>query len=40
MRKNKKAQYSYRGKRSPTVGWLVPILALALALVVAFVTLK
>ena len=40
MKKNKKTQYSYRGKRTSTVGWLVPVLILALALVVVFVTMK
>lgn len=40
MRKNKKTQYSYRGKRTPTASWLVPILILALTLVVVFATMK
>lgn len=40
MRKNKKAQYSYRGKRTSTASWLVPVLILALTLVVVFATMK
>ena len=40
MRKPRRSQYSYRGKRTPTVGWLVPILALALTLIVVFATMK
>lgn len=40
MRKNKKTQYSYRGKRTSTASWLVPVLILALTLVVVFATMK
>ncbi len=40
MRKHRKSRYSYRGKRTSTVGWLVPILALALTLIVVFATMK
>ena len=40
MRKHRRSQYSYRGKRTSTASWLVPILVLALALVFVFVTLK
>ena len=36
MRKHRKSQYSYRGKRTPTVGWLLPILVIALTLVIVF----
>ena len=36
MRKHRKSQYSYRGKRTPTVGWPVPILVIALTLVIVF----
>lgn len=40
MRKHRRSQYGYRGKRTSTVGWLVPIIALALTLVVVFATMK
>ena len=40
MRKHRKSQYSYRGKRTPTASWLVPILVLALTLIVVFATMK
>lgn len=40
MRKHRRSQYSYRGKRTSTVGWLVPVLILALTLVVVFATMK
>mgnify|MGYP000053696314 CR=1 FL=1 len=36
MRKHRKSQYSYRGKRTPTASWLVPILVIALTLVIVF----
>ena len=40
MRKHRKLQYSYRGKRTATASWLVPILVLALTLIVVFATMK
>ncbi len=40
MRKHRKSQYSYRGKRTATASWLVPVLILALTLVVVFATMK
>ena len=40
MRKHRRSQYSYRGKRSPTASWLVPMLVLALALFLILITMK